>query len=222
MKALDFDWKPLALVPLLAVLVFPFIGSGSTWVTLTLAGLAMGMIIFVIASGLTLVFGLMDVLNFGHGVFIALGAFVATSVLGSMGDYTGSSSLWVNFLAVLPAMVVAMLVAGAVGLAFEALGGGQDVVVGREGLHGEILRHPRAGAGVVGSRTRRGRRRRLCGSGRGPGRDGGCQQRIVDHPTGELPAARRAGPLTGSTRPPVPGMRQYADGGVNGGVISCE
>jgi branched-chain amino acid transport system permease protein len=115
----DFDWKPLALVPLLAALVLPFIGSPSTWLTLTIAGLAMGMIIFVIASGLTLVFGLMDVLNFGHGVFIALGAFVATSVLGAMGDYTNSASLWQNLLAVLPAMVVAMLVAGAVGLAFE-------------------------------------------------------------------------------------------------------
>jgi ABC-type branched-subunit amino acid transport system permease subunit len=79
----------------------------------------MGMIIFIIASGLTLVFGLMDVLNFGHGVFIALGAFVATSVLGAMGDWTGSAQLWRNLVAVLPAMVVAMLVAGAVGLAFE-------------------------------------------------------------------------------------------------------
>jgi branched-chain amino acid transport system permease protein len=115
----DFDWKPMALVPLLALLVLPFIGSGSTWLTLTVAGLAMGMIIFVIASGLTLVFGLMDVLNFGHGVFIALGAFVATSVLGSMGDYTASASLLRNMLAVLPAMLVAMLVAGAIGLAFE-------------------------------------------------------------------------------------------------------
>jgi branched-chain amino acid transport system permease protein len=115
----DFDWKPLALVPVLALGVLPFIGSGSTWVTLTVAGLAMGMIIFVIASGLTLIFGLMDVMNFGHGVFIALGAFVATSVLGSMGDWTGSGELWRNMVAVLPAMVVAMLVASAAGLAFE-------------------------------------------------------------------------------------------------------
>jgi branched-chain amino acid transport system permease protein len=115
----DRDWKPLALVPLLALLVLPFIVSVSTWVTLTVAGLAMGMIVFIIASGLTLVFGLMDVLNFGHGVFIALGAFVATSVLGSMADYTASASLWTNLLAVFPAMLVAMLVAGAVGLAFE-------------------------------------------------------------------------------------------------------
>jgi branched-chain amino acid transport system permease protein len=119
MKNLDFDWKPLVLVPLLALLVMPFIGSTSTWVTLTVAGLAMGMIIFIIASGLTLVFGLMDVLNFGHGVFIALGAFVATSVLGAMGDWTGSDQLWRNLVAVFPAMLVAMAVAGAVGLAFE-------------------------------------------------------------------------------------------------------
>lgn len=115
----EMDWKPLALVPVLALVVLPFIGSPSTWLTLTVAGLAMGMIVFIIASGLTLVFGLMDVLNFGHGVFIALGAFVATSVLGSMADYTASASLWINLLAVLPAMVVAMLVAGAIGLAFE-------------------------------------------------------------------------------------------------------
>jgi branched-chain amino acid transport system permease protein len=115
----DLDWKPLALVPVLSLVVLPFIGSASTWVTLTVAGLAMGMIVFIIASGLTLVFGLMDVLNFGHGVFIALGAFVATSVLGAMADYTASASLWKNMLAVLPAMVIAMLVAGAIGLAFE-------------------------------------------------------------------------------------------------------
>ena len=116
---IDFDWKPLALVPLLAVGVLPFIGSGSTWLTLTVAGLAMGMIIFIIASGLTLIFGLMDVLNFGHGVFIALGAFVATTVLGLMADWTGSPELWRNLLAVFAAMLVAMAVSGAVGLAFE-------------------------------------------------------------------------------------------------------
>ncbi|HUG24550.1 branched-chain amino acid ABC transporter permease [Piscinibacter sp.] len=109
----------MALVPVLALLAWPFIGSSSTWLTLTVAGLAMGMIIFIIASGLTLVFGLMDVLNFGHGVFIALGAFVAMSVLGSMSDWTSSGSLWLNLAAVLPAMLVAMAVAGAVGWAFE-------------------------------------------------------------------------------------------------------
>ncbi len=113
------DWKPLLLVPALAALALPLVGSSSTWLTLTVAGLAMGMIIFIIASGLTLVFGLMDVLNFGHGVFIALGAFVATSVLGGMADWTASEQLWRNLVAVFTAMLVAMAVAGAVGLAFE-------------------------------------------------------------------------------------------------------
>lgn len=119
MKQTDFDWKPLALVPLLALIALPLVGSPSSWLTLTVAGLAMGFIIFIIASGLTLVFGLMDVLNFGHGVFIALGAFVATSVLGAMNDWTNSQELWRNLMAVLPAMLVAMAVAGALGLAFE-------------------------------------------------------------------------------------------------------
>jgi branched-chain amino acid transport system permease protein len=116
-----FDWKPLALVPLLALLVAPLIGSASSWATLTVAGLAMGLIIFVIASGLTLVFGLMDVLNFGHGVFIALGAFVATTVFAAMGDWTSASALLPNLVAILACVVVAMAVAAAAGLAFERL-----------------------------------------------------------------------------------------------------
>ncbi|QCB45065.1 branched-chain amino acid ABC transporter permease [Hydrogenophaga sp. PAMC20947] len=117
----ELDWKPMALVPVLALMALPLTGSASTWLTLTVAGLAMGMIIFIIASGLTLVFGLMDVLNFGHGVFIALGAFVATTVLASMQTYTTADSLWLNLLALFPAMLAAMAVAGALGLVFERL-----------------------------------------------------------------------------------------------------
>ncbi len=117
----ELDWKPLALVPVLALVALPLTGSPSTWLTLTVAGLAMGLIIFIIASGLTLVFGLMDVLNFGHGVFIALGAFVATTVIGSMGSYAAADSFWLNMVALLPAMLVAMAVAGALGYVFERL-----------------------------------------------------------------------------------------------------
>jgi branched-chain amino acid transport system permease protein len=109
-----FDWVPIALVFALVAVALPAMGSTSTWLTLTVAGLAMGLIIFVIASGLTLVFGLMDVLNFGHGVFIAIGAFVATSV---MGWTTGAG--WGGLPSVFVAMVVAMAVAAAIGWAFE-------------------------------------------------------------------------------------------------------
>jgi branched-chain amino acid transport system permease protein len=63
----------------------------------------------------------MDVLNFGHGVFISLGAFVAVTVLGGMGSYVQADNLWLNLLALLPAMLVAMAVAGALGWVFERL-----------------------------------------------------------------------------------------------------
>ena len=119
LAASRIDWPPLLLVPLLALLALPLTRSLPTWVTLTVAGLAMGMIVFIIASGLTLIFGLMDVLNFGHGVFIAIGAFVATSVLGLMSRWTASDHLILNLAAIFPAMLAAMAVAGALGWVFE-------------------------------------------------------------------------------------------------------
>ena len=75
------DWLPLLLIPGLMIGALPLIGAPASWVTLTVAGLAMGLMIFIMASGLTLTFGLMDVLNFGHGAFIAVGAFVAAQEL---------------------------------------------------------------------------------------------------------------------------------------------
>jgi branched-chain amino acid transport system permease protein len=115
------DWLPLMLAPLLMLVAYPLIGSGSTWVTLTVAGLAMGMIIFIIASGLTLIFGLMDVFNFGHGIFIALGAFVAVTVLSALPQWTGADSIGLNLAALGVAVLAAMLAAGVAGLVFERL-----------------------------------------------------------------------------------------------------
>jgi branched-chain amino acid transport system permease protein len=113
------DIIPLLLPVVLALAMIPLIGSPSTWVTLTVASLAMGMMIFIMASGLTLVFGLMDVLNFGHGAFIAVGAYVATLVLVPMAGYIQADSLWLNLLALAPAALLAMAVSGALGLVFE-------------------------------------------------------------------------------------------------------
>lgn len=118
----EFDARPLWLLVGLMVAALWAVGSLSTWATLTVAGLAMGMIVFIIASGLTLVFGLMDVLNFGHGVFIALGAFVATTVMASpMGlmAWASAEHLGWNLAAVGVAMLAAMLAAAALGLLFE-------------------------------------------------------------------------------------------------------
>ena len=86
-----------------ALVALPLIGSATTWLTLTVAGLAMGMMIFIMASGLTLVFGLMDVINFGHGAFIAVGAFVGFSVLWPLAGWSRRRSLALNLAALAPA-----------------------------------------------------------------------------------------------------------------------
>src|SRR3954470_5767579 len=47
----------------------------STFLLLTLTGLGLGAMYFLIASGLSLIYGLMGVLNFAHGAFITVGAY---------------------------------------------------------------------------------------------------------------------------------------------------
>lgn len=113
------DWVPVLLVPALALAAAPLIPSAPTWVTLTIAGLAMGMMIFVMASGLTLVFGLMDVMNFAHGAFISVGAYAAASVLIAMKADLQAASLGANLSAIAPAIGAALALAGVLGWFFE-------------------------------------------------------------------------------------------------------
>jgi branched-chain amino acid transport system permease protein len=71
------------------------------------------------ASGLTLVFGLMSVLNFGHGAFVSVGAFSATMVLLPMRGWLEADSLPANLGVLGLAVLVAMLVTAVLGWAFE-------------------------------------------------------------------------------------------------------
>lgn len=67
------------------------------------------MILFLMASGLTLVFGVMRVINFAHGAFYMLGAYVAFSITEVLSTYPGG--FWV---ALIVAPTVVSLVGGAV------------------------------------------------------------------------------------------------------------
>jgi len=113
------NWLPLILIPAIALLALPLMPSLPTWVTLTVAGLAMGMMIFIMASGLTLVFGLMDVMNFAHGAFISVGAYAGASALLAMKPAMQAQSLAANLSAIVPGVLAAMAVAGALGWFFE-------------------------------------------------------------------------------------------------------
>lgn len=115
------DIAPILLPIALALVMIPFVGSTSSWLTLTVASLAMGMMIFIMASGLTLVFGLMDVLNFGHGAFIAVGAYVATLILLPFAAAMQADSLLMNLAVLAPAALLSMAVSGALGLVVERI-----------------------------------------------------------------------------------------------------
>ncbi|MCB8821205.1 branched-chain amino acid ABC transporter permease [Microvirga rosea] len=113
------DWIPLILVPVLAIATLPLVGNVSAWVTLTVAGLAMGMMIFLMASGLTLVFGLMDIINFGHGVFISLGAYATLLVLGPLAGWASADSIGLNLALLVLCIAAAMGLTAVVGVVFE-------------------------------------------------------------------------------------------------------
>ncbi|SHH05659.1 branched-chain amino acid ABC transporter permease [Massilia sp. CF038] len=115
------DIAPLLLVPALMLAMLPLVGSVPTWLTLTVAGLAMGMMIFIMASGLTLVFGLMDVLNFGHGAFVSVGAYAATLVLIPMRGWLEVDSVIMNLSVLALAITVAMVATALLGWAFERI-----------------------------------------------------------------------------------------------------
>ncbi len=114
-------WGPAAIVAALALL--PLAGmEPRVYLTLTVAGLAMGMLIFLVASGLTLIFGLMDVLNFAHGALFSWGAyagFTAVVWLNRGAGWADSPSVWLNALTLVAAVAAAVLVGLAVGVILE-------------------------------------------------------------------------------------------------------
>jgi len=67
----------------------------------TMNGIVTGMILALVASGLTLIFGIMDVVNFAHGELFMLGAYIGVLVL------TATGSFWLAL--VLAGLVVAIL-----------------------------------------------------------------------------------------------------------------
>jgi branched-subunit amino acid ABC-type transport system permease component len=84
---------------LLALVLLGLVGWLLVWPLLRLAattpdtafiqllnGLAYSLLIFLIATGLSLIFGMMDVINLTHGSFYMLGAYLASSLVGRTGD----------------------------------------------------------------------------------------------------------------------------------------
>ena len=73
-----------------------------------LNGISFGALLFILAAGLSLIFGMMDVVNLAHGAFYMLGAYVTLAVVQRTGTF------WL-------ALLVAPLVVGVLGLVLEPL-----------------------------------------------------------------------------------------------------
>lgn len=77
------------------------------------SGLYQGMLIFLVAAGLSIIFGLMDVLNLAQGSLFMIGAYAASEVFG---EIRGTLGLYPSFLI---ALLAAMLLGGVVGVFIE-------------------------------------------------------------------------------------------------------
>lgn len=73
-----------------------------------LNGISFGALLFILAAGLSLIFGMMDVVNLAHGAFYMLGAYVTLTLVQRTGQF------W-------PALVIAPLAVGLLGLIIEPL-----------------------------------------------------------------------------------------------------
>jgi branched-subunit amino acid ABC-type transport system permease component len=73
--------------------------------TQTLNGLVYGVLLFLLASGLSLIFGLMGVVNLAHGSFFMLGAFCGLSVIKLTGSFW-----WALLLAPIAVAMVAIVI----------------------------------------------------------------------------------------------------------------
>lgn len=64
------------------------LSSTACIVTQASGGLIIGMLLFLVAAGLTLIFGVLKVVNFAHGSFYMLGAYFALTIFQATGNYT--------------------------------------------------------------------------------------------------------------------------------------
>ena len=79
-----------------------------TFLIQLLNGVQYGLLLFLVASGLTLIFGIMGIINLAHGSFYMIGAYLAWSLTGQLGSF------WV-------ALPAGIALAVAIGLALEVL-----------------------------------------------------------------------------------------------------
>ena len=107
------------------------------WIVQTLNGISFGMLLFLLAAGLSLVFGLMRIVNLTHGSFYLLGAYIGLAVM----ERTGSFLL---------ALVIAPLCVAALALCMHCFLLRRFYGVGDFGPHGDRINFNNQSSGFAG------------------------------------------------------------------------
>jgi branched-chain amino acid transport system permease protein len=96
--------------------------SPKTYITLTVSGLAMGMLLFLVASGFSLIFGFLSVLNLAHGALFTWGAYIGFTAFTLINRWTGwggADSIFANIAIFLLALIIAGLLVALLGMITE-------------------------------------------------------------------------------------------------------
>jgi branched-chain amino acid transport system permease protein len=116
-------WLPKLIV--LAIFLFPILFiHPKTYITLTISGLAMGMLLFLVSSGFSLIFGFLSVLNLAHGALFTWGAYIGFTSFTLINKWTGwggPDSIFSNIVIFLLALIIAGLLVSLLGMITERL-----------------------------------------------------------------------------------------------------
>ena len=116
-------WLPTLVV--IAIFLSPLLLiNPKTYITISISGLAMGMLLFLVSSGFSLIFGFLSVLNLAHGALFTWGAYIGFTSFALINQWTGwggPNSIFLNFIIFLLALIVAGLLVALLGIITERL-----------------------------------------------------------------------------------------------------
>ena len=109
----------LALVGLLVVwLVVNFTKGPSYFIEIAIIGLALGCVYALIALGYTLVYGILELINFAHGDVFMIGSMFAVTFVGPLGLKAGAFSVWPLIVVLL---LISMVFCGVINVTIERI-----------------------------------------------------------------------------------------------------
>ena len=118
MADLGFWALCLAAIVLLAA---EAIGNPTQFIQVLIFGLADGAIYALVALGYTMVYGIIELINFAHGDVFTFGAYIGAAILGLFAGVTEGSFVAFNIIALLIVFPVVMLIMGGINITIERI-----------------------------------------------------------------------------------------------------